>query len=819
MNVIWYPPIDAVSGSIHAPVQDAAALAAITDYLDKMICLAEDVGLFAFDAESVAAAVVGEVIVPDNITPPAPGRWIKVSGASASGGHLYDGIYVAADTGNDANTGGIADPVQTLQAAWNAATDDSLIILMEAGNYGGLTVTAANKRTGVSVIDATGAQSAHIDRTITVAAGVYAAGDEFLWFFGVYSILDAADSTVFDLGDNDVWVEFHNSRISAYAGVQSFISSGTIRLYLQKGFIIAKQQGAGTISTLSSYDGGITIDGGVICGGAVITDTDIETSVAVADPAFVATGYAYLTRSKVLAAGWVPGAVVTGGILDSTNSIFSSKYSVFSSLVLHGLHDFSDSASVIRTDLAGTPGALGAIAVDAYGFLAHDGTEWEKFDRSIGDYTQDPVGILDTTESELVFTDGGTGSVTIQPLAPATSFGTVQGGIVRRYNAAQTVNLDGSEGKHWVYFDADGVIQHTTVEPEYYLPFVAVGYWNADTSSFMREANERHSVTPWAVHEYLHHTIGTKVSGFELSVLSSSNGALDTDAQVLIGNGTITDEDLSYAISDGSPQDMSPIAQLPVLYRSGATGVWRKLAADDYPFITAVKAGSGTRVHYNYWDGATWDFAETSSGQHTAVFVIADNDINEPLYVVPAQSAGSLSSMESLQWTDLSIESNALAEFCLIYKVIIKTANAYANTPKAYIHSVIDYRKSGVTNATALNVTDHNSLNDREVLGAHPSRAVAYIYTPVADVDYIIAADDNGIVYESLTAPRAVTPPDASAFPGRRITIKDLSGNAGTHNITVTPTTGTIDGAANFVISTGYASYAFVAYDGNWIVE
>lgn len=437
-----------------------------------------------------------------------------------------------------------------------------------------------------------------------------------------------------------------------------------------------------------------------------------------------------------------------------------------------------------------------------------------------GDALKEPTGIPDITTSEIIFTDGGTGSITIQPKAPATSFDVYINGEKYTYSAAQTIALDGSEGKHWVYFNDLGVIQETTVEPEFYYPFVAIGYWSADTSSFVRTANERHGVIQWTVHEYLHHNIGTKVSGFELSILSSSNGALDTDAQILIGDGTITDEDLFSAISDGSPQDLSPIAQLPILYRSGATGVWRKLTADDYPFITAAKAGAGTLVHYNYWDGATWDFAEVTSGQYTAVFVIGDNDINEPLYIVPAQSAGNLSSMENLQWTDLSIDSNALAEFCLMYKLIIRTANAYANTPKAYIHSVIDYRRSGITNATALNVTDHNTLNNRSVLGSHPAQAISIGgQHSVADADYIVASDVYLVVYDSLSAPRQVTLPDASLFPGRRIEVKDNVGTVATYNITVVPAVGTIDRAANFVINVNNSSVVFSEYDGNWIVN
>lgn len=71
--------------------------------------------------------------------------------------------------------------------------------------------------------------------------------------------------------------------------------------------------------------------------------------------------------------------------------------------------------------------------------------------------------------------------------------------------------------------------------------------------------------------------------------------------------------------------------------------------------------------------------------------------------------------------------------------------------------------------------------------------------------DYYVGINHAGSV--AVTLPTSSTPRD------RVFIIKDQSGAAGTNNITVTPATGTIDGAANFVMNTNYGSIT-VKFDG-----
>lgn len=75
--------------------------------------------------------------------------------------------------------------------------------------------------------------------------------------------------------------------------------------------------------------------------------------------------------------------------------------------------------------------------------------------------------------------------------------------------------------------------------------------------------------------------------------------------------------------------------------------------------------------------------------------------------------------------------------------------------------------------------------------------------------DYIVLANSTSAAF-TVTLP-AVT-------SGRKIIIKDSGGSAQTNNITVSPASGTIDGAASFVINNNYQSIDLVSDGTNWFV-
>lgn len=92
MNTAISNAVTGVGNAIHVPVADLAAAKAVTDYTDRMLMLIETMGLYRFDAESLAASNDNTVIRPTNIASDTnPGRWIKMS-ATITDHNLLSGL-------------------------------------------------------------------------------------------------------------------------------------------------------------------------------------------------------------------------------------------------------------------------------------------------------------------------------------------------------------------------------------------------------------------------------------------------------------------------------------------------------------------------------------------------------------------------------------------------------------------------------------------------------------------------------------------------------------------------------------------------------
>lgn len=90
--------------------------------------------------------------------------------------------------------------------------------------------------------------------------------------------------------------------------------------------------------------------------------------------------------------------------------------------------------------------------------------------------------------------------------------------------------------------------------------------------------------------------------------------------------------------------------------------------------------------------------------------------------------------------------------------------------------------------------------------------------TTVANIDHTASSASGIILYTSLSTGRTVTLPTAKTCKGKEIVIKDGSGQAGTHNITIDGNSDeTIDGAATNVISTNYGVRTVKSTGTGWI--
>ena len=86
---------------------------------------------------------------------------------------------------------------------------------------------------------------------------------------------------------------------------------------------------------------------------------------------------------------------------------------------------------------------------------------------------------------------------------------------------------------------------------------------------------------------------------------------------------------------------------------------------------------------------------------------------------------------------------------------------------------------------------------------------VAGAVTVVSGSDYIVVVNKTTGASTTLNLP-------ISFSAGDTYIIKDGKGDAATHKITVTPASGTIDGASTFVMSTNYQSVTLVYNGTEW---
>jgi hypothetical protein len=98
------------------------------------------------------------------------------------------------------------------------------------------------------------------------------------------------------------------------------------------------------------------------------------------------------------------------------------------------------------------------------------------------------------------------------------------------------------------------------------------------------------------------------------------------------------------------------------------------------------------------------------------------------------------------------------------------------------------------------------------------SGAAANIRTAVATPITVVAATDN-IIDVAVPGPVAVAVTLPAGVLGQQFTIKDGLGLAAPATpITITPTAGTIDGAATAVINAPYGSLTFVYNGTQWLI-
>jgi hypothetical protein len=300
---------------------------------------------------------------------------------------------------------------------------------------------------------------------------------------------------------------------------------------------------------------------------------------------------------------------------------------------------------------------------------------------------EEPNGFTNRTDSTISKVDG-TRTFSVTPVG--ASFTVWVGGERYVKTTAQTVVWPDTEGLHWFYFDDTGTLVTSTTAPAFTdNAWVAMLHWDATNKVVLNDlGDERHGINMASVtHEYLHNTRG---ASFEEGLLPGNTdidgtGDDDTNAQFAIAEGKIWDEDLMHEILD-SVQDITPILNAPVFYRSGTTA-WRRKTPDTFPFIYAGQEGApGTRVPYNKDTAGTWSLAEVTNNNFVLVHVFATNDVTWPVITIQGQAEYNtiVAAREgaTTEMTSLFVEGMPVAEFLPIASFVLQTADGYSNTPK-----------------------------------------------------------------------------------------------------------------------------------------
>ena len=310
--------------------------------------------------------------------------------------------------------------------------------------------------------------------------------------------------------------------------------------------------------------------------------------------------------------------------------------------------------------------------------------------------TQEPTGFKTRDTSQIAFNNANR---TFTISATGTEFNVWL--HAREFTRqSESVQIPDTSGIHFFYFDyPDNVIKTTMIATsELFLntALVALVYWRADQQKAIYFADERHGIVmDGATHQHMHLSLGAQYrTGLGLyNFQADQNGSLNSHAQFACQNGVIADEDLTINIVDGAPQELAPIANIPVFYRYGSTSSpWYKKDADGFPLIMAGQIPqytTGVRPCYNSLVGDSWQVAQVPNNQFLLVHILATNDINHPIIAILGNTYNTKSAAREAIQTEIgSLTNLPVLEFVKLGSVIYECADSYINTVKARVATI-----------------------------------------------------------------------------------------------------------------------------------
>lgn len=345
---------------------------------------------------------------------------------------------------------------------------------------------------------------------------------------------------------------------------------------------------------------------------------------------------------------------------------------------------------------------------------------------------EDPTGFVNRDDSIISF-DAVTRTLTLAVRPPATEYAYYIRGVKYTITTTKTIVLPDAYNDYFIYISDGETLGYTSIfDPDVLLrdnAYVSVIVWNdapsPNTNEVIYFGDERHGITmdnaTWA---HFHLSFGCQyINGLGLLNMDVDAGTpTDASAQFAVDDGLIRDEDLPHWIRDESSaarevydlvQDLSPIAQIPIKFKTGPSGTWNSTTPNDFPFVYSdgvVFTGiTNALPPYNEWTGATWQLTEVSDNSYFLMHYFATNDIDEPIIAIqgienyPGRGQARTNAREEInRLTGLPFQ-----EYTPLATVLVRARTNYSNIPQARFDSVedgadyIDWRETPLFGSTS----------------------------------------------------------------------------------------------------------------------
>lgn len=372
--------------------------------------------------------------------------------------------------------------------------------------------------------------------------------------------------------------------------------------------------------------------------------------------------------------------------------------------------------------------------------------------------SQEPQGFVDRTNSSISFDDSSR-TFTIQPAIAGGSYNIYVQGTKVAKTGVETVVIGTDTALNFLHFSTTAPYQLQTKTTFFdFVNDVPIAYihWNSSINQSTFFGEERHGIRmDTATHKWIHNTFGMQyINGLSISYSGLQlNGSLDSHAQISLSDGVLYQEDIIVNVTDDNGsnsgtdfvQPLNPIAYTPVYYHLGTTGQWVRDSAIAFPLKY-----NGTGPLYNLYNPGpppNWTIPNVDDNKYFAMWIVATNDINDPILAIMGQRQdSSLGSAENNNiWSDINLTNIPVFEFKPLYRLIFQADNAYMNTPKATLQSVLDLRASIITTVAGVTQNDHGSL-----FGLGDDDHNQYVHIDTARTITAIHTFNNGLVSSGL---------------------------------------------------------------------